>query len=330
MPTTSNFGWTTPADTDLVKDGAAAIRTLGNGVDSSFVDLKGGTSGQILAKNSNTDLDFVWVANDQGDITAVTAGTGISGGGTSGAVTITNSMATEITAKGDLIVGTGSGTFDNLPAGTNGYTLVADSSVSPTGLKWAVDPVADVITTAGDLIYGTAADTVARLGIGTAGQVLKVNSGATAPEWGAAASTAFIGCSVYNSAGQSLANETLVALTWDTELYDTDAIHSTASNTSRFTVPSGLGGKWLLNVHIGWTGGGSAGYRGLRPRINGTDNGFVYNYTAGTGISTEYSLVYDLSAADYIEIMGDQSSGGSLSTGGTGATASRVTFTKVG
>jgi hypothetical protein len=64
--------------------------------------------------------------------------------------------------------------------------FVADSSVSPTGLKWAVDPVADVVTTAGDLIYGTAADTVARLGIGTAGQVLKVNSGATAPEWGAA------------------------------------------------------------------------------------------------------------------------------------------------
>jgi hypothetical protein len=61
--------------------------------------------------------------------------------------------------------------------------FVADSSVSPTGLKWAVDPVADVITTAGDLIYGTAADTVARLGIGTVNQVLAVNSGATAPEW---------------------------------------------------------------------------------------------------------------------------------------------------
>ena len=44
----------------------------------------------------------------------------------------------------------------------------------------------DLITTAGDILYGTAADTVARLGIGTAGQVLKVNSGATAPEWGAA------------------------------------------------------------------------------------------------------------------------------------------------
>lgn len=61
MPTTSNFGWTTPADTDLVKDGAAAIRTLGNGIDTSLVDLKGGTTGQFLTKATNTNLDFSWV-----------------------------------------------------------------------------------------------------------------------------------------------------------------------------------------------------------------------------------------------------------------------------
>jgi hypothetical protein len=77
-----------------------------------------------------------WIAAPIGDITGVTAGTGISGGGTSGTVTITNSMATEITAKGDLIAGTGSATFDNLAVGTNGQTLVADSTAS-TGLKWA-------------------------------------------------------------------------------------------------------------------------------------------------------------------------------------------------
>jgi hypothetical protein len=146
MPSTTNFGWTTPADTDLVKDGAAAIRTLGNGIDTSFLDLKGGTSGQILAKNSNTDLDFVWVANDQGDITAVTAGTGISGGGTSGAVTITNSMATEITASGDIIVGTGSGTFDNLPIGSTGQILTADTTVSPYKVKWATPASAGSLT----------------------------------------------------------------------------------------------------------------------------------------------------------------------------------------
>jgi hypothetical protein len=62
MATTTNFGWETPDDTDLVKDGAAAIRTALGGVDTSFVDLKGGTTGQLLSKASNTDLDFTWAA----------------------------------------------------------------------------------------------------------------------------------------------------------------------------------------------------------------------------------------------------------------------------
>lgn len=66
MPTTTNFGWTTPADTDLVKDGALAIRTLGNGIDTSFLDLKGGTTNQVLSKASNTDLDFTWVTPASG------------------------------------------------------------------------------------------------------------------------------------------------------------------------------------------------------------------------------------------------------------------------
>lgn len=83
-----------------------------------------------------------WIGiGNSGDITGVTAGTGISGGGTTGTVTITNSMATEITAKGDLIVGTGNATFDNLAAGTNGFVLTAASGET-TGLKWAAAPTA--------------------------------------------------------------------------------------------------------------------------------------------------------------------------------------------
>lgn len=58
--TTTNFGWDIPQSTDLVKDGATAIAALGQDIDTALVDLKGGTTGQVLAKQTGTDLDFTW------------------------------------------------------------------------------------------------------------------------------------------------------------------------------------------------------------------------------------------------------------------------------
>jgi hypothetical protein len=112
MATTTNFGWETPDDTDLVKDGALAIRTLGSAIDTSLVDLKGGTTGQVLSKASNTDMDFSWVSD----------ATGIP--------------ATIFDAKGDIIAASAADTAARLAVGTNGQVLTADSTTS-TGLKWA-------------------------------------------------------------------------------------------------------------------------------------------------------------------------------------------------
>ena len=115
MPTTTpNFGWSVPVSTDLVKDGATAIELLGDSIDASLVDLKGGTSGQVLAKNSGTDMDFIWVAQDDSNA-------------------IQNAI---VDAKGDLIGATAADTPARLAVGTNGQVLTADSTAA-TGLNWA-------------------------------------------------------------------------------------------------------------------------------------------------------------------------------------------------
>jgi hypothetical protein len=202
-----------------------------------------------------------WIAAPIGDITGVTAGTGISGGGTSGTVTVTNSMATEIAAKGDLIVGTGAATFDNLTVGANGTTLVADSTAS-TGLKWAAPTLPNVV-----------------------------------------------GCAAYSSATSftySSGAQTIVPLA--SELFDTNGFHSTSTNTSRVTIPSGYAGKYLLTAYmrIGGTANDYAIivlYKNGAYYTNGLDNGaFSRTQPGGGTFALNGSTIVEGAVNDYFEI----------------------------
>ena len=108
--TTPNFGWSVPTSSDLVKNGATAIETLGDSIDASLVDLKGGTTDQVLAKNSNTDMDFKWVSDATG-------------------------MTNPMTTTGDVIYSSSGSTPARLGIGTAGQVLQVNSGA--TAPEWA-------------------------------------------------------------------------------------------------------------------------------------------------------------------------------------------------
>jgi hypothetical protein len=114
---TTPFNWQMPTSSDLVTDLPADFETFGQAVATSLADLLGGTTGQVLSKASNTNMDFTWTNADPLVI---------------------------LDAKGDLITATAADTPTRLAVGTNNQVLTADSSTA-TGLKWATPAAAGKI-----------------------------------------------------------------------------------------------------------------------------------------------------------------------------------------
>jgi hypothetical protein len=293
----------------------ADFAVFGQAVDTSMADLKGGTTGQILAKATNTDMDFTWITNDQGDITAVNTTAPLAGGGTSGALTLSIAAATTSVA-GAVQLSDSTSTTSSVLAAT------------PTAVKSAYD-LADgaiaksTMTTAGDVIYRNAT-VPTRLGIGTAGQVLTVNSGATAPEWATPASgSTFSGCLVYNSAGFSLSANTTTTVTWNSESFDTNTYHSTATNTDRLTIPSGKTGYYRIYAYARFDTSSTGGIRQIGFKKNGatfSPNIFAdgANDPTATYIQANFSGDAYLTAGDYVTMVAyNQSTTATLSNSAT-------------
>jgi hypothetical protein len=270
-----------------------------------MADLLGGTTGQILSKASNTDMDFTWIANDQGDITGVTASSPLTGGGTSGAITL----------------GILSGTTSNLGAvqlsdstSSTSTTLAATANAVKTTYDLANGAIPkSLIDAAGDLIVGTAADTAGRIAIGTNGQVLTSNG--TTATWSTPSSGSFAGARVTNSADLSISNTTSTAVGFNTESFDSDAFHDNATNNSRLTIPTGKTGYYQISALIRWKNiSAAATVRQLRFFKNGVQqNVYPIFWSQNDDTYQVYSDLLSLTQGDYIEIYVWQNSGSSTS-----------------
>jgi hypothetical protein len=125
-------------------------------------------------------------------------------------------------------------------------------------------------------------------------------------------------CHVRNDANIVVSNATVTALTFNTERFDTDSMHSTSSNTSRITVATA--GEYDFDGGIEWDSNVN-GFRQIGLRLNGativkwdSDNAVSGN-THPQAIHARWKMV----VGDYMELVVYQNSGGNLNVNVTSA-----------
>jgi len=116
---TSNFNWQMPTNTDLVSQLPADFEVFGQAVDTALMDLKGGTTGQVLKKNTDANMDFVWAADTAG-------------------------MTNPMTTTGDTIYSSSGSTPARLGIGSTGNVLTVAGGVptwaapAGSGANWSL------------------------------------------------------------------------------------------------------------------------------------------------------------------------------------------------
>lgn len=186
-----------------------------------------------------------------------------------------------------------------------------------------------VLTTTGDTYYASAAATPARLGVGSTGQVLTVAGGV--PTWATPSSGAtFSGARVTKSASQSLASGTWTTITFDTEAFDVGGYHDNSTNTSRFTIPTGKSGYFLICGQAEFPAGGTGDrIRQVALRKNGVDvqlTQFPASGTTYTDARVFTAILYAV-ATDYFEIQCRHDNSGALNVnGGLESTNFQITY----
>ena len=185
---------------------------------------------------------------------------------------------------------------------------------SKIGSASAINPT--IVDAKGDIIAATAADTVARLAVGSNDQVLTADSStATGLKWATPASgSTFVGCQLEKiTSDQSISNATPTAVTFNSEVFDTNGFHDNSTNNSRITIPSGKAGKYLLTSQITFATNGT-GTRIVKIYKNGSLFALPNISVASSSdyIAFNSTTLVDAAVGDYYEVYAEQSSGGNL------------------
>ena len=164
---TTYFGWVMPTSTDLVTDLPADFNVFGQGVDTSMQDLLGGTTGQVLSKASNTNMDFAWIEQDDTTL-SFNAQTGTTytlvAADVSKLVTTSNASAVTVTIPPSVFTAGNQINVQSIGVGLTSFVAGAGVTITSTGASAAapilrarysactiICTASDVFTVVGDL-----------------------------------------------------------------------------------------------------------------------------------------------------------------------------------
>jgi hypothetical protein len=276
-----------PTATDLVTDLPADFEVFGQAVATSMADLLGGTTGQVLAKASNADMDFVWSADAAG-------------------------MTNPMTTTGDMIYSSPGSTPVRRAIGSTGQGLTVVAGIP----AWAASATS-TLTTTGDMLYASAANTLARVGIGSTGNVLTVAGGV--PTWAAPAGGGGASYTLLNSGGTSLTGSS-VTISSISGIEKLIVIVDGASGTSGY---SGI--NLVINADTGTKYRYNGGYNdvGATYGVNnfGIYNGYGTNFPGGSqssAVGSTIGCVFAINGGTGTSGKQIQMMNGASATGGNG------------
>ncbi len=258
------------------------------------------TTGQVLLASQLTSLQQTALGG--GAASAKVASYTLVAADAGTAISMTNASATTITVNTGLFSAGDTVLLQNLGAGV--CTITAGTATVNTAGSLALAQYE-----AGVLYFVSA-------------------SAAVLFDYTQAGASPLVACSVFKSANQSINNNTFTAITFNSEDYDTDTFHDTSTNTSRITIPSGKGGKYLITGVIIFQDN-ATNDRTVYLYKNGVSDQelFAMKNAGGFNTSNGLSFVKVLTAGDYIEVFALQNSGGALNIiGGTLATHFQVYY----